>query len=126
MSNEDADHVASADTIAVAAPAAAKPTGLHSPPDSNNAMKLDGSDSELSDLDDALADLQPDGPPIIPHLAPPADLPAEPQPNPDDDDIGPVLPAEWSGSVPVFRPTMVQFRDFKRFVCGAQYPLPQT
>ncbi|KAI1410038.1 hypothetical protein F5Y13DRAFT_168860, partial [Hypoxylon sp. FL1857] len=30
-----------------------KPTGLHSPPDSNSAMKLDGSDdSELSDLDD--------------------------------------------------------------------------
>ncbi|KAL8397111.1 hypothetical protein RB594_003994 [Gaeumannomyces avenae] len=116
MSSEDADHVPSADTIAVVAPAAAKPTGLHSPPDSNNAMKLDGSDSELSDLDDTLADLQPDDAPIPPPHAPEADAPAEPQPNPEDDDIGPVLPAEWSGTVPVFRPTMVQFRDFKRFM----------
>lgn len=125
-------------------PPSSKSTGLHSPPDSNN---VDGStDSELSDLDEAIAnadDMQLDTPP--PAQAPPtaattaapgadpnvdptvifgidgaADGKDQPEqvPTPEqDEDIGEVLPAEWSGTVPVFRPTMQQFKDFKKFVC---------
>lgn len=78
-----------------------KLTGLHSPPDSNNAAKLDGSDSELSDIDDMDEPLKS----------------ATPTPNAEPvDDIGEVLPADWSGAVPIFKPTMHQFKDFKRFV----------
>lgn len=113
MSNEEVYAVASGDTIAVVPP---KPTGLNSPPDSNNAMKLDGSDSELSDLDDAItADLQAPRPVGLATTAP-APTASEPEPEPKID-IGEVLPAEYSGTVPVFRPTMEQFRDFKLFVC---------
>jgi hypothetical protein len=105
-------------TIAVMHPAppqlgdleSSKPTGLHSPPDSNNDMKLDGSDSELSDLDDAaIADDLKD-------VNPPVEV---------VDDIGDVLPDHWSGTVPVFKPTMHQFKDFKRFVRGTGYFLVQ-
>ncbi len=99
---------ATAATAATAAPATAASdgaTGLYSPPDSNNAVKLDGSDdSELSDLDDAIAD----------------QLRLDPGPGLDDgandDDIGDVEPDHYSGTVPVFKPTMHQFRDFKKFV----------
>ncbi|TPX11894.1 uncharacterized protein E0L32_007392 [Thyridium curvatum] len=94
--------VVDGDTIAVAHPFqpkpddASKPTGLNSPPDSNNAMKLDGSDdSELSDLDDAVTDGFKFDP---------------------EDDIGEIEPDHFSGTVPVFRPTMHQFKDFKRFM----------
>jgi hypothetical protein len=105
----------------------AKPSStafLHSPPYSNNATKSDASDSELSDLDDEA--FLADAPPLPrPELAQ-----AEPQPQPTDEqpasqpeqnqepeeDIGEVLPAEWSGKVPIFRPTMHQFKDFTRFV----------
>lgn len=82
-----------------------KPIGLHSPPDSNNAMKLDTSDdSDLSDLEDPAPELsEPHG------TIPPVDSPEE--------DIGDVLPDHWSGTVPVFKPTMHQFKDFKKFVC---------
>ena len=81
-----------------------KITGLHSPPDSNNAAKLDGSESELSDIEDMADDEsssnsnsgQPTAEPV--------------------NDIGEVLPDHWSGTVPVFKPTMHQFKDFKRFV----------
>lgn len=80
-------------------------TFLHSPPDSNNAVKTDASDSELSELDEEPA---------------PGDAP-QPAPTPEDtkeeeDDIGEVLPDHWSGSVPIFKPEMRQFKDFKRFV----------
>lgn len=86
----------------------AKPTGLHSPPDSNNAMKFDGSDSELSDLDDVIAEqLNLDE--------------LEPGPKPEDD-IGNVEPDHYSGTVPVFKPTMQQFKDFKKFVCSSFLP----
>ena len=101
------------DTIAVVPPdaAPAKPTGLHSPPDSNSAAKLDGSDdSELSDLDDAIADAFRPDPPAPAPAASPAPPPAE------DDDIGEVEPDHWSGTVPVFKPGMDQFKDFKKFV----------
>ncbi|CAK7212973.1 hypothetical protein SCUCBS95973_001641 [Sporothrix curviconia] len=131
-------------------------TGLHSPPDSNNATKLDGSssDSELSDLDDeALAEtfrgLQsdagatatsattptavggdtvyaasatapcpsttpvPDNASAEAAAAPAADAAAAAD---EEDDIGEVEPDHFSGTVPVFRPTMQQFRDFKKFM----------
>jgi hypothetical protein len=141
-------------------------TGLHSPPDSNNASKLDGSssDSELSDLDDdALAEtlrcMQPedvdatltsvttptaaaadtvyaacavasDATPAAAGPCPSAtpasdDKPASadaPAAAEDEDDIGEVEPDHYSGTVPVFRPTMHQFRDFKKFVRSIPSP----
>lgn len=127
-------------TIAVVNPPAdtksPKPTGLHSPPDSNN---VDATDSELSDLDEAIA--AADSPPAI-HATPrqtapragPDDAPASgagsenaepeqvPTPEQDDDDIGEVFPDHWSGTVPVFRPNMDQFKDFKKFVRRAPSP----
>ncbi|KAI0025710.1 hypothetical protein F4780DRAFT_719622 [Xylariomycetidae sp. FL0641] len=84
-----------------------KPTGLHSPPDSNNAMKLDGSDSELSDVEDPTLD--------IPEPASAQSQPDVEQEAPDED-IGEVNPDHWSGTVPVFKPTMFQFKDFKKFM----------
>lgn len=77
---------------------------LHSPPDSNNATKTDGSDSELSDLDEAMPDI--DSIPGLPKV----------EEEPEEEDIGEVLPDHWSGTVPVFKPTMHQFKDFKKFV----------
>lgn len=111
---------------------ASKPTGLHSPPDSNN---VDGStDSELSDFDEAIADADDitlDSPPPPAATAPTtestqATAPTEAEagegqpeqvPTPGEDgDIGEVLPDHWSGTVPVFKPNMEQFKDFKKFV----------
>lgn len=86
-----------------------QPTFLHSPPDSNNATKSDASDSELSDLEDE---------PVL------GDAPL-PGPQPEvEDDIGEVLPDHWSGAVPVFKPSMDQFKDFKRFVRYTPFPGP--
>ena len=82
------------DTVVVAAAPgpALEANGLHSPPDSN--MK-DASDSELSDLDEEQAE----------------------QPAPASDDIGEIEPSYYSDDgVPVFTPTMYQFKDFTRFV----------
>ncbi|KAI1173009.1 hypothetical protein F4777DRAFT_559585 [Nemania sp. FL0916] len=91
-----------------------KPTGLHSPPDSNNAMKLDGSDSELSDVEDPT--LEPDQVPFL-HLESAADPPTVPEKvEEEDEDIGEVAPDHWSGTVPVFKPDMHQFKDFKKFM----------
>ena len=81
-----------------------KPTGLHSPPESNNAKVFDGSDSELSDIEDAVADQLREE--ALSHAAP----------APEDEDIGEIVPDHYSGSVPVFKPTMKQFKDFKVFV----------
>ncbi|OHF02375.1 JmjC domain-containing protein, partial [Colletotrichum orchidophilum] len=83
----------------------AKPAFLHSPPDSNNAPKSEASDSELSDLDEDAVD--PSAPANQDEAAPPP---------PPEDDIGEVLPDHWSGTVPVFKPTMHQFKDFKLFM----------
>ncbi|PNY27950.1 DNA damage-responsive transcriptional repressor RPH1 [Tolypocladium capitatum] len=87
------------------------PVFLHSPPDSNNAAKTDASDSELSDLEDepVLDDLPP-------AAAEPRDEQQPPQQQEEEEDIGEVLPDHWSGAVPVFRPTMYQFKDFQRFM----------
>ncbi|TVY19910.1 DNA damage-responsive transcriptional repressor RPH1 [Lachnellula arida] len=82
------------DTVVVAAAPGPAPevNGLHSPPDSN--MK-DASDSELSDLDEE----QPE------------------QPGLANDDIGEIEPAYYSDDgVPVFLPSMEQFKDFTRFM----------
>lgn len=82
------------DTVVVAAAPGPAPevNGLHSPPDSN--MK-DASDSELSDLDEE----QPEQPALA------------------NDDIGDIEPSYYSDDgVPVFLPSMHQFKDFTRFV----------
>lgn len=90
--------------------ASPKPIGLHSPPDSNSALKLDGSDdSELSDVEDPTLE-----PGHIPFLH--AESATATQPNPEDEDISDVTPDHWSGTVPVFKPDMRQFKDFKKFV----------
>lgn len=102
-----------------------KPAGLHSPPDSNKAMDADSSDSELSDLDEVaskLEDVLRDEPKHEREVEPkeepdPAPAPEpEPEPEPVVEDIGEILPDHWSGTVPVFKPTMKQFQDFKLFV----------
>ncbi|KAK5631454.1 hypothetical protein RRF57_007168 [Xylaria bambusicola] len=92
-----------------------KPIGLHSPPDSNNAMKLDGSDddSELSDVEDPT--LEPDQIPFIHAQSTPQKTP-EDIPQEEEEDIGEVTPDHWSGTVPVFKPDMSQFKDFKKFM----------
>ncbi|CAM1510462.1 Fc.00g007970.m01.CDS01 [Cosmosporella sp. VM-42] len=86
---------------------------LHSPPDSNDTHKTDASDSELSDLDEE---------PVLSDAPMPA--PESDDVN-DEDDIGEVLPDHWSGSVPVFKPTMHQFKDFKRFQIKVREPIKQ-
>ncbi|KAI0147049.1 hypothetical protein GGR57DRAFT_477719 [Xylariaceae sp. FL1272] len=95
-----------------------KPTGLHSPPDSNNAMKLDGSDSELSDIEDPT--LEPDQlPSVHSHSQPyiqPESIPTANIEFEEEEDIGEVTPDHWSGTVPVFKPDMRQFKDFKKFM----------
>lgn len=103
------------------------PVFLHSPPDSNNAAKTDESDSELSDLEDEpnlddaprpLVEPQSQDEPELEQLEAQPEPQPEPQPEEElEDDIGEVLPDHWSGAVPIFKPTMDQFKDFKRFVC---------
>ncbi len=90
-----------------------KPIGLHSPPDSNNAMKLDTSDdSDLSDLEDPAPDMH----------SPQANPPFIDAKEEEVEDIGDVVPDHWSGTVPVFKPDMHQFKDFKKFVCRSSPP----
>ena len=70
------------------------PQGLASPPESNNTIRTDpSSDSELSDLEFTAEDT--------------------------------IEPDHWEddGRVPVFMPTMAQFKDFNLFV---SQPYPRT
>lgn len=105
-------HVASIDKTKISAV-----TLPHSPPDSNNAERSIASESELSDLED---DSVPNGcrkpaPTEEEHVQLP--FVEKPQTNEgESDDIGEVFPDSWSGGVPVFKPTMYQFKDFKHFV----------
>ena len=91
-----------------------QPVFLHSPPDSHNTHKSDATDSELSDLDEE---------PILSDAPMPASASDDVN---DEEDIGEVLPDHWSGSVPVFKPTMHQFKDFKRFVRCLNYRRPRV
>ncbi|KAI1337335.1 hypothetical protein F5Y15DRAFT_425937 [Xylariaceae sp. FL0016] len=96
-------------------PCSLKPTGLHSPPDSNSAMKLDGSDSELSDVEDPTLD--PTDPLPVPSYSVQDESGEKTQaPEEEEEDIGDVFPDHWSGTVPVFKPDMHQFKDFKKFM----------
>jgi hypothetical protein len=61
--------------------------GLSPPPESNGALKLDGSDSELSDIED-----------------------------PEEEDIGEIVPDHYECGVPIFKPTMDQFKNFQHYV----------
>lgn len=101
------------------------PNFLHSPPDSNNAPKSDASDSELSELED-----EPTLDNAPPGLDVSAEPPAEEEPaakqEEEEQGIGEVLPDHWSGTVPVFKPTMDQFKDFKRFVRWPDLPSRPT
>lgn len=159
MTDADAD----ADVDAVSTP-----MGLRSPPDSDKAMNPDeASDSELSDLDDDVADkldqdltfdLDLDSNPLADsksanqHESEPSvtlehDKPAttatvenrqikeeqegeikqsqQPEtgaasaniPMSPSEDVGEILPDRFENNVPVFKPTMKQFQDFKLFVC---------
>ena len=82
----------------------AKQPAPFSPPDSNNAAKSDPTESELSDLGDDVVDTD------MPDAAP-------------ADDIGEIYPDHWSCGVPVFKPTMREFKDFTLFV-GFSRPFP--
>lgn len=105
----------------------AEPSFLHSPPDSNNAAKSDASDSELSDLDEEpvlddatrfakVEDFVPDKKAEETSEQASESKDAPPEQEPEEEDIGEVLPDHWSGKVAVFKPTMHQFKDFKKFV----------
>lgn len=94
-------------------------TFLHSPPDSNNTAKSDGSDSELSDLEDEPILSDPPQPVSSSDNVSSGDKKENAE---EDIDIGEVLPDSWSGAVPIFKPTMHQFQDFKRFVRRSQVP----
>lgn len=116
VSKQDVNAASAKDQIECAKPAA--PVFLNSPPDSNNATKSDASDSELSELED-----EPilDDPPCASTPAPAPESVEEPATVPteqteEEEDIGEVLPDDWSGAVPIFRPTLHQFKDFQKFV----------
>lgn len=131
----------STDVIAGVAPVlddAPKTAGLFSPPDSKKRMTFDDSDSELSELDEegysiatppkmpdteAGEALKEDGEAGEQKEAPgvgdeekPDEAAAEKEP--EVDDIGEVVPDHYAdeGRVPVFKPTMHQFKDFQVYV----------
>ena len=121
------------DVIAGAAPAvsdAPKPAGLFSPPESSKTMAFDDSDSELSDIgEDGMRIPKPLKTPDIEVLAEAAKEPEEPaeqkepeaEKEPEVEDIGGVVPDHYAdeGRVPVFKPTMAQFKDFQVYVSSA-------
>ena len=95
-----------------------EPTFLHSPPDSNNAEKSNASESELSDLEDEpsiqlMESARAAEEELVDESKPQEDVKPVAEP---EEDIGEVEPEFWSGGVPVFKPTMDQFKDFQKFV----------
>jgi len=96
----------------------AKPqTHRNSPKPVSATPAADADDSELSELDDNILDVNM------------SDAPMPAPEEPSVDDIGEVVPDHWSGTVPVFKPDMRQFKDFKLFVCAScpSYPtLPRS
>jgi hypothetical protein len=105
---------------AVPVPDAPKSAGLFPPPDSNRTMMFDDSDSELSEIgEDGTRVPKPPKMPDIEVVAEPKEpeVPVE-QKEPEVDDIGEVVPDHYAdeGRVPVFKPTMAQFKDFQIFV----------
>ncbi|KAJ3557377.1 hypothetical protein NPX13_g9938 [Xylaria arbuscula] len=114
--DHDHDHVKPDVKPADALADSPKPIGLNSPPESNSAMKLDDSeDSELSDVEDPT--LEPDQIPFLHAQSTPEKTPEESlKEEAEEEDIGEVLPWDWSGDVPIFKPDMSQFKDFKKFM----------
>jgi hypothetical protein len=117
----------SVDVIAGTVPGPSEtPAGLFSPPESNKALNIDDeSDSELSDIDENGARLEKNA------VVPPAASSVEEQPDEVkiedvrmeegdhlEDDIGEITPDYFDkeGNVPVFKPTMFQFKDFEVYV----------
>lgn len=97
-----------------------KVAGLFSPLESNLAMNFDDSDSELSEIGEDGTRIPK--PPVIPDtkiaVEPKGPEKVTEQKEPDVDDIGEVVPDHYAdeGRVPVFKPTMAQFKDFQIFV----------
>lgn len=108
----DAPTAATAATTAASAAKTLPHTHLNSPPHSNNAANED-SDSELSDLGDLLLDDDDAAGGDTTTLPKAGAAKVEEE---DDYDIGEVVPDHWTPTVPVFRPTMEQFKDFSKFV----------
>ncbi|KFZ03998.1 hypothetical protein V502_10492 [Pseudogymnoascus sp. VKM F-4520 (FW-2644)] len=130
----------STDVIAGVAPVVDAPTtaGLFSPPESNKRMTFDDSDSELSELDEEGYSIAT--PPKIADAGVGEELKEsgevgdkkgageaveEKKPDedagekePEVDDIGEVVPDHYAdeGRVPVFKPTMHQFKDFQVYM----------
>ncbi|OBT44892.1 hypothetical protein VE00_04738 [Pseudogymnoascus sp. WSF 3629] len=132
----------STDVIAGVAPVlddgAPKTAGLFSPPDSNKRMAFDDSDSELSELDDegysigALPKME--GAEVAREVKEEGrggdrmedgdvggekkDGEAAGEKEVEVDDIGEVVPDHYAdeGRVPVFKPTMHQFKDFQVYM----------
>jgi len=104
---------------------------LYPPTDSNATTKTDDSDSELSHVENDQSDNVPsngDTSPLAysePDIAMPdakmdksgPEIQKLEEQDEEDADIGEIEPDHWSGTVPVFKPTMHQFKDFKIFVC---------
>jgi hypothetical protein len=132
----------STDVIAGVAPVlddgAPKTAGLFSPPDSNKRMAFDDSDSELSELDDegySIGALPKMGGAEVAREVKEEgrggdrmedgdvgrekkDGEAAGEKEVEVDDIGEVVPDHYAdeGRVPVFKPTMHQFKDFQVYV----------
>lgn len=135
----------SSDVIAGVAPvvdeAQQTTAGLFSPPDSKKRMVFEDSDSELSELDEEGYSL-PAVPKVVDEVVggeekreevggekgdageeKKVDEAAAEEKEPEVEDIGEVVPDHYAddGRVPVFKPTMHQFKDFQVYV---RFPAP--